>query len=778
MPDISTAGGHYCEIDNNCFEGQICSTSNQCIECDSTPNFARGACHQVQTFGGGGTPAFAEGESGCAGDHCLHACPYDTKCIRVMADMTVLDVTATHNQLPGRLHITEGIREELTRPSSCGGSNAGEADGGMICAGEIWRTVTSKQKTPEAVRSRDLNVVELSVLDSSFETWVSFDEEEMNERAVRRETGHNGRGVVIGYEVPSFIVDGGTGTVTMGKGATGFGLKNWHWGLAGVIQCDVRYSEDEPLHQNWGDIEVDTSIKRSTLLTRVCIRWDGKSEEEKWCGDWGTTSDMGSTLPFKATCTLTGPLVNSFVPTMEQREKMKGGILSALAAKSFSAAELLRISFHDASTYHSDPLEVRGGAQGCMRFEHVHGSSANRGLAQPIDPIPGAVDCQKGSCPFSFADILQYAGSVAVEYAGGPNFSSDIKWGRPDAGYMFCLGELQLHMPDAQGGHNEGAFHVGSSDIQGRLGIVFNSTVAYFEDQLGLSTNEWVAFLGGGHSLGGVKGLISAKNTRFDFDATGHIFDNLYFKSLVVAKNSNLLSLCPQNRRMGQSHFWAPGEEWQSHNDHWQVLIDTDVSMTVHEPTMEFIRLFAEDEAQFFDSFVSGFHKVAELGYDNLSLVPVASTPQAPPSSSPTKAPTGTPVTTTLAPITQAPTVTTTLAPIAQAPISSLPTNAPHTLTCQDNPRKFDFGGKKKHCLFVYKNNRESRCKKFSASQECPVTCKENCTPIDTVGIFTFNGKNRSCDWVEKLPVKRCMKNFFRSKCPVTCNDHTTVYDF
>jgi hypothetical protein len=43
-------------------------------------------------------------------------------------------------------------------------------------------------------------------------------------------------------------------------------------------------------------------------------------------------------------------------------------------------------------------------------------------------------------------------------------------------------------MPDVRGGHEEGALKVGSSDIQGRLEIVYNYTATYFEHQLGLST--------------------------------------------------------------------------------------------------------------------------------------------------------------------------------------------------------------------------------------------------------------------------------------------------
>jgi len=73
---------------------------------------------------------------------------------------------------------------------------------------------------------------------------------------------------------------------------------------------------------------------------------------------------------------------------------------------------------------------------------------------------------------------------------------------------------------------------------------------------------------------------------------------------------------------MGHSHFWEPGEEWEVHNDHWQILIDTDVSLAVQETAMVIVHEFSEDQMSFFDSFIVAFHKVDELGYDNLVLVP------------------------------------------------------------------------------------------------------------------------------------------------------------
>ena len=150
------------------------------------------------------------------------------------------------------------------------------------------------------------------------------------------------------------------------------------------------------------------------------------------------------------------------------------------------------------------------------------------------------------------ADAIRFAGAISIEAANGPSFSQKISCGRVDAPRMFCTGELQKQIRfDSNGGHKEGTMKYGSSPIKSRLDTVYNSTKAYFEQQLGLSNKEWVAFLSGGHSLGGVKGLISARNTRFNFDKTPNIFDMLYLDRIDKASKTNLLSLCPQMKRPG-----------------------------------------------------------------------------------------------------------------------------------------------------------------------------------------------------------------------------------
>lgn len=81
---------------------------------------------------------------------------------------------------------------------------------------------------------------------------------------------------------------------------------------------------------------------------------------------------------------------------------------------------LLRTAWHDAGSY--------SGATGSIRFEAELNHGANAGLAKVIklylDPI------KKQFPILSWADIIQLAGALAVEHAGGPRIN--MRYGRLD----------------------------------------------------------------------------------------------------------------------------------------------------------------------------------------------------------------------------------------------------------------------------------------------------------------------------------------------------------
>ena len=283
---------------------------------------------------------------------------------------------------------------------------------------------------PDEVRSRDKNVVELTAVkrggDDIYEEWVAFNEDDLAKRAVPHDGGfHDGsRGYSVGYVVPPDLVDAGGGQtqggIIIGTGVYAHGLGSWapwNWGDGGLVQCEVRYSDDEPLNVDWDGMEAETGDgdgerkTRSTLLTRVCVRregeggpdravWEGRTfnDDGIWCADWGTTSTANGVFPFFVQCSLSGPSVRGIAPTEEQRERIGDGLRAALGEDGrLEAHDVLRASFHDAASYTPDTAALRGGARGCMRYEHVQGNAPNIGLAFLFDHLEGAVGCQPGA---------------------------------------------------------------------------------------------------------------------------------------------------------------------------------------------------------------------------------------------------------------------------------------------------------------------------------------------------------------------------------------------
>jgi len=658
VPVLSS--GFDCTVEADCHDGEQCN-AGKCGACYETPGYAMGACHQPQTFGQGGTPPYQEGESGCAGDHCHHTCSYDTKCVRILSDTTDIDLTATHNGL-GPIKVTDESRATITRPGKCGDSDPGGEASGMRCAAPVHRSVTQRERTPDALRGHNDNVVVLNIyFNQGLDHYIEIDSNDLEQYSVRSD-----HWIDVGSVLPDISALRTDDGIIAGKGVYAFGLGNWHFGRKGLVTCEARYTDDAPLHTSWAGVEPDTSLKMSTLQTRVCTRWQNRGptvvtfgnhefgDDERWCTEWGASSTFGNTLPFSAKCEISGSNVSHIIPNEEQRDLMLSNISSAYNRGSITGAPMLRIAFHDAAPYSPPNIGlIKGGPQGCMRFEHVQGNEGNSGLHFTIDTIGPSVGCGGiwsgvfESCPWSVADVLQFVGAFASAEMMNTDSNqldsivSDLRWGRHDAPGMFCTGELQLAQPDHDGGHLAGFLAHGSSvggSVTERLAVTFESTRVYFEDRLGLAPKHWVAILGA-HSVGGVRGLIQARNTRFMFDKTPTVLDNKYYERLALAAVTNFASLCPMNKKMGHAHWWGPGESaWSSDNDHWLTLLDTDVAMVLNPSTLSFVQEYASDEEVFLKRFREAFLIIGELGYASnaLFVIPSTTTPGPIPTTAPT----------------------------------------------------------------------------------------------------------------------------------------------
>jgi hypothetical protein len=87
---------------------------------------------------------------------------------------------------------------------------------------------------------------------------------------------------------------------------------------------------------------------------------------------------------------------------------------------------------------------------------------------------------------------------------------------------------------------------------------------------------------------------------------------------------------------------------------------------------------------------------------------------------------------------------------------------------CQDTDTAFVLGGTSRTCKWVG-SSWQQRCQTNTAKQNCPVTCKQDCTCFDTVGSFVVGSNTRTCSWASIYASVRCSNNIVRSNCPIAC---------
>ncbi|CAL5005309.1 unnamed protein product [Urochloa decumbens] len=151
----------------------------------------------------------------------------------------------------------------------------------------------------------------------------------------------------------------------------------------------------------------------------------------------------------------------------------------------------------------------------------------------------------------SWADLIAVAGAEAVALCGGPEIP--VRLGRLDSSTADPAGKLPEETLDADA-----------------LKTAFSTK--------GFSTQEMVV-LSGAHTIGG-KGFGSPV-----------IFDNSYFKVLLEKK--------PQTSSSGMEAM---------------VGLRTDWSLTEDEECLRWIRIYAEDQARFFDDFRDTYIKLVDSG--------------------------------------------------------------------------------------------------------------------------------------------------------------------
>lgn len=269
-------------------------------------------------------------------------------------------------------------------------------------------------------------------------------------------------------------------------------------------------------------------------------------------------------------------------------------ILSSLEAKTNGASGLeapraARAAFHAAATYRpaGGATALGGPNGGWLRFSKEVGFPENTGIDEVVEVLQDMM--QQHPC-ITFADLITFAGVIAIEFAGGPA----IAWmpGRRDALHPSPTLPVATSLPD-------GAFNAAG--------------VMYWGTNLGLSAREMVVFVGGGHTFGAANFKNSGWNGSFTTDKdmwpTGP--KNRWFIDLVTldwqpehVPYSNRLQFIPK----GASHLI--GE-----NGGPIIRFPSDIAMLqAGGPLAHWIHVYSQAERLFLQDYAQVFQRIMQLG--------------------------------------------------------------------------------------------------------------------------------------------------------------------
>ncbi|BAM81015.1 chloroplast ascorbate hydrogen peroxidase, precursor [Cyanidioschyzon merolae strain 10D] len=252
---------------------------------------------------------------------------------------------------------------------------------------------------------------------------------------------------------------------------------------------------------------------------------------------------------------------------------------------------LVRLAWHDSGDY--DARLGTGGANGSIRFNKELQHGGNVGL-------PGALNLLKPikeKYPnVGWADLIQYASVLSIEVAGGPKIP--FRFGRVDA-------QSENEVPP------EGRLPAGGPPFHKAEGENPNEPAPDKEDaaahlrrvfyRMGFNDQEIVA-LSGGHTIG------RAYKFRSGFGAGEEGTKYTRAVSGVTKGGSS----------------WTP--DWlQFNNMYFKVLMDpnadpellklvTDKALVEDPEFNKYVKIYATDEAKFFEDYANAHKKLSELG--------------------------------------------------------------------------------------------------------------------------------------------------------------------
>ena len=251
-------------------------------------------------------------------------------------------------------------------------------------------------------------------------------------------------------------------------------------------------------------------------------------------------------------------------------ENLKSEIRAALIdTKSFACPIAARLAWHAAGTY--DKRDGSGGTNGAnMRYDPEMNDPANAGLSIVRDLLHVV---KKKHPEISNADLWTLAGSLAIEFMGGPKVPH--KLGRvdfPDASKCPAHGRL----PDAA----QGAEHI--------------REVFY---RMGFNDREIVALLGA-HTVGRCHVARSGYDGPWTHNSLQ--FDNHYYK--------NLLHLTWKEKK------WNGPLQYIDEETETLMMLPSDLALIKDPVFKQYVELYANDQDVFFKDFADAYAKLLALG--------------------------------------------------------------------------------------------------------------------------------------------------------------------
>eukprot|EP00931_Biecheleriopsis_adriatica_P016364 TRINITY_DN12079_c0_g1_i1.p1 TRINITY_DN12079_c0_g1~~TRINITY_DN12079_c0_g1_i1.p1 ORF type:complete len:434 (-),score=106.60 TRINITY_DN12079_c0_g1_i1:286-1587(-) len=270
---------------------------------------------------------------------------------------------------------------------------------------------------------------------------------------------------------------------------------------------------------------------------------------------------------------LSNGLFNStrFLPKMARKKCEKYDVMAVVKAikdwaatnpPNFDIPRLNRAAFHDAADYNK--WTGQGGPDGnlVMGQEAFYGQS--HGLPMVVKSSLAQFKTQFGE-KLSWADLLQIAGMVATEIAGGPKFEE----------YGFVPGRID---------------NPTTASLDGLLpnaGDLANmNTNRDFWFRAGFDDHEIVASMGA-HTLGGA--------FTGDFTSTPDEFNNQYYKNLLKYEEP---ACCVRTVVNGFTQ------------------LPTDRALLTEASTRKLVELYAANQTAWFKDYVKAIHKMSLFGQD------------------------------------------------------------------------------------------------------------------------------------------------------------------